>query len=86
MALSVPTPYAKIWAMCGFTVSPQGIPADEFIHDMVVYGTPDTIADRIQAVHDAGIDEVMVDVHAVADPVSEETAVIQLIGEIARVR
>jgi alkanesulfonate monooxygenase SsuD/methylene tetrahydromethanopterin reductase-like flavin-dependent oxidoreductase (luciferase family) len=83
MALSVPTAYTRVWAMAGFELNADGLPSDEFIHEMVAWGDSRAIADRIDELHQAGIDEIMVDVHSVSDPVTEETAVINLIGELA---
>ncbi len=83
MALSVPTAYTRVWAQAGFELNADGLPSDEFIQEMVAWGDSRAIADRIEELHQAGIDEIMVDVHSVSDPVAEETAVINLIGELA---
>jgi alkanesulfonate monooxygenase SsuD/methylene tetrahydromethanopterin reductase-like flavin-dependent oxidoreductase (luciferase family) len=84
MALSVPTPYTRIWALSGFEMNADGLPSDEFIHEMIAWGDSRAIADRVEELHQAGIDEIMIDVHSVSDPIAEETAVINLIGELAR--
>jgi alkanesulfonate monooxygenase SsuD/methylene tetrahydromethanopterin reductase-like flavin-dependent oxidoreductase (luciferase family) len=83
MALSVPTPYTRIWQLAGFEMNADGLPPDEFIHEMIAWGDSRAIADRVEELHQAGIDEIMIDVHAVSDPIAEETAVINLIGELA---
>jgi alkanesulfonate monooxygenase SsuD/methylene tetrahydromethanopterin reductase-like flavin-dependent oxidoreductase (luciferase family) len=83
MALSVPTPYARIWKLVGFELNADGLPPDEFIHEMIAWGNGRAIGDRVEELHQAGIDEIMIDVHSVSDPIAEETAVINLIGELA---
>ncbi len=83
MAPSVPTGYMNVWAKSGFKVEVGNPPPDDLVEDLMIYGTPEAIADQVTALRQSGLDALMIDVHAAEDPFAEEDAVIGMIGELS---
>lgn len=83
MYLTNAPPYLKMFAAAGFPIGEDRVPSDALIKELFVYGDANDIAAGLRAAHESGIDEVMVTVHPVADPVGEEIQVLQILAELA---
>jgi alkanesulfonate monooxygenase SsuD/methylene tetrahydromethanopterin reductase-like flavin-dependent oxidoreductase (luciferase family) len=77
------TAYLEMFAAAGFPIGTDRSPTDELIDELFAWGDADTIAARLRAAHEAGVDEVMVTVHPVSDPATEETKAMELIGALS---
>ncbi len=75
--------YGKMFEAAGYHIPADGTPPDALIDDLFVSGDADTIAERLEAIHASGIDELMVTIHPVADPVAEVWALFRLLGQLA---
>ncbi|NDJ77632.1 MAG: LLM class flavin-dependent oxidoreductase [Chloroflexi bacterium] len=76
--------YIKMFAMAGYTIGPDGLAPDDLIDDMFVWGDDATILERLSEIRAMGIDELMVTLHPVGDPMAEQTRLLHLISEFAR--
>ncbi|GCE10986.1 LLM class flavin-dependent oxidoreductase [Tengunoibacter tsumagoiensis] len=76
--------YQKLFADAGFPLLPDLRPSDELIKEMFIYGDDATILHRLGAIYEAGIDEVQVAAYPAQDPLREELAIMNLLGEFAR--
>lgn len=75
--------YVKMFEMAGYPIGEDRYAPDALVDELFAWGDPDTIKQRLRDVHAMGIDEVMVTVHPVNDPMMEIGAVMQLVGEVA---
>ncbi|WP_246035723.1 LLM class flavin-dependent oxidoreductase [Dictyobacter kobayashii] len=76
--------YQKLFADAGFPLQTDGLPSDELIKEMFIYGTEETIIDRLASMYEAGINELQIAVYPAQDPAYEEGAVMELLGRFAR--
>ena len=79
----VPT-YGAMWDAAGINREGAGW-TDEMIEASVLYGDEDTLARKIQALFDAGADEVALSPFGVGnDPVASQAACIRVLGDLAK--
>jgi alkanesulfonate monooxygenase SsuD/methylene tetrahydromethanopterin reductase-like flavin-dependent oxidoreductase (luciferase family) len=85
LALYQPVPaYTEMFALAGHDVRPdQPVPA-ELVEQLLVYGDDAAIVERIRSAHAAGIDDVMVHLLPVEDPMTEQTGLLRLLGSVQR--
>ncbi|MFN0073596.1 MAG: LLM class flavin-dependent oxidoreductase [Chloroflexota bacterium] len=72
--------YAGMFADAGFPLADDGLVSDELLDALVVSGSPDVVAARLQAIQASGVDELVITQIGVADEVAEETALIELLA------
>ncbi|MFI5781983.1 LLM class flavin-dependent oxidoreductase [Nocardia sp. NPDC051570] len=75
--------YGKLFREAGFPPTAEGELSDELIHEIYVYGDEDTIHRRLLALHEAGADEIAVNIRPLADPVREEAAVLEILARLS---
>ncbi|QBD76239.1 LLM class flavin-dependent oxidoreductase [Ktedonosporobacter rubrisoli] len=78
---SFPT-YRRLLAEAGFSLTADGKLPDEFIHDHYIYGDPDTIRQRLYALHAAGVDEIITGVGTRKDPARDTNAILELLASL----
>lgn len=76
--------YAGMFKDAGFPVSEDGELSDALLNDLVVSGTPDTVAARLRSIQAAGVDELVITQVTVTDEAAEETALIELLARESR--
>jgi F420-dependent oxidoreductase-like protein len=74
--------YVEMFRAAGFAIPDDRVPPDALIDALFASGSPDEIAERLIAVRDAGVDEVMVTLHPAEDPVKETAAGFELLGAV----
>ncbi len=75
--------YQEMFAKAGFPLNAQNLPTDDLIKELFVYGDASTIAKRYLEIQSSGIvDEMMISVYPVADPVSDEIAVMGIVNSL----
>jgi F420-dependent oxidoreductase-like protein len=75
--------YASMFAAAGFSVSSDGVMSDALFDELVVSGEPAAVAERLQAIQAAGIDEIVITQVGVADPLAEEHGLIEILAREA---
>ncbi|MBV9019376.1 MAG: LLM class flavin-dependent oxidoreductase [Ktedonobacteraceae bacterium] len=78
---SFPT-YGKMFQEANYPLTPDGNLSDELIHDLYLYGDPATIRNRLYAMHNAGVDEIVAAFTPVKDPVREERTILEILASI----
>jgi F420-dependent oxidoreductase-like protein len=78
---SFPT-YRKLFAEAGYPLLADGKLSDELIHELFLYGDEDTIRQRLYAMHDAGVDEVVATISGLDDPEREEQTILEILASI----
>jgi F420-dependent oxidoreductase-like protein len=76
--------YVKMFEMAGYTIGPDRMPPNKLIDDMFVWGDDATIIKRLYEIRAMGIDELMVTLHPVGDPMAEQTRLLRLLSQFAR--
>jgi alkanesulfonate monooxygenase SsuD/methylene tetrahydromethanopterin reductase-like flavin-dependent oxidoreductase (luciferase family) len=74
--------YADMFARAGFAIPDDRVPPDALIDALFASGSPEQIAERLIAVRDAGVDEVMITLHPAEDPEKETEAALELLGAV----
>jgi alkanesulfonate monooxygenase SsuD/methylene tetrahydromethanopterin reductase-like flavin-dependent oxidoreductase (luciferase family) len=75
--------YLKMFEMAGYTIGEDGVPPNNLIDDMFVWGDDVTIMERLREIRAMGIDELMVTLHPVGDPMAEQTRLLRLLSRFA---
>jgi alkanesulfonate monooxygenase SsuD/methylene tetrahydromethanopterin reductase-like flavin-dependent oxidoreductase (luciferase family) len=78
---SFPT-YGKMFREAGYPLTPDGKLTDELIHELFLYGDEDTIRQRLYALHDAGVDEIVAVISPLKDPAREERIVLEILASL----
>lgn len=84
MYLHTAPAYARLFAMAGYPIGSDCVLPDNFIQDMFVYGDDAAILARLGEIRAMGIDELMVTLHPVGDPMAEQTHLLGLIAAFNR--
>lgn len=74
--------YAKLFQEAGFPLKSDGQLSDELIHELYFYGDEDTIRARLYAMYEGGVDELLVAISPVNDPVQEQKRLFEIIASI----
>lgn len=74
--------YQKMFADAGFPVSPDGSGLDALARSLVVFGNETSIAQRLTALLDQGLDELLVMLISVQDAARERSQLARLIGSM----
>lgn len=75
--------YQGMFADAGFPIPSDNVMPDALIDELVVSGTPDEIAARLQQIQAAGVDELLIMRITVEDGAAEEQTLIQLLAREA---
>jgi F420-dependent oxidoreductase-like protein len=75
--------YIGMFEDAGFPLV-DGQISDALLDELVVSGSPEVVASRLQAIQAAGVDELVVTQITVQDEAAEETALIELLAEEAQ--
>ena len=75
--------YAGMFSDAGFRVSPDGTMPDALFDELVVSGTPAEVENRLLAIQEAGVDELVVAQVSVADAAAEASALVDLLARAA---
>ena len=75
--------YARMFQEAGFPVGADGAMSDALLDELVVSGSPEQVAARLEEIQAAGVDELVITQVTVADPAAEEAALIKLLAEAA---
>jgi F420-dependent oxidoreductase-like protein len=75
--------YQEMFALAGLRFAAGEEISDDVLDAVTLYGDDAAIAGQIQAVHDAGVDDVALCVYPAEDPVAEQASVIRLLGQLA---
>ncbi|MGE3268618.1 MAG: LLM class flavin-dependent oxidoreductase [Chloroflexota bacterium] len=75
--------YRGMFEDAGFPVPADGVMPDALLDELVVSGTPDQIAARLQQIQAAGVDELLIMRITVSDADAEENALIELLAREA---
>jgi F420-dependent oxidoreductase-like protein len=75
--------YRGMFEDAGFPIPSDNVMPDALLDELVVSGSPDTVAARLHEIQAAGIDELLVMRINVADAEAEETALLGLLGREA---
>jgi hypothetical protein len=76
--------YVEMFQAAGFAIPESRIPPDSLIDSLFVWGTAPQIADRLRAIRQAGVDELMVTLHPAADPEKELAEAFHTLGGLCR--
>ena len=76
--------YVGMFEDAGFPLTPDGQISDALLDELVVSGTPEKVASRLQAIQAAGVDEQVITQITVKDEAAEETRLIELLAEASR--
>jgi alkanesulfonate monooxygenase SsuD/methylene tetrahydromethanopterin reductase-like flavin-dependent oxidoreductase (luciferase family) len=74
--------YVEMFEAAGFAIPESRVPPEELIDALFVWGTAAQIADRLRAIHRAGVDELMVTLHAASDPEKELSEAFHTLGSL----
>ena len=72
--------YAAMFAGAGFPVTASGEMTDGLVDTLAVSGTPSEIKDRLAAIREQGIDELLISHVIVADEASELEALSEILA------
>ncbi len=72
--------YARMFADAGFPVAEGGVVSDALLDALVVSGDADTVAARLRAIQDAGVDELLVLPVPIEDAEAEADALATLLA------
>lgn len=75
--------YANMFADAGYPVGPDNTVTDALLDHLVVNGTPETVQQRLSAILDTDIDELLVMLIPGDDPAGEEEALSRIIVDLA---
>ncbi len=84
MYLASAPAYGQMFAAAGYSIPAGGPVPDALIDDLFVAGDAEGIKARLREIHRAGVDELMITIHPVADPLAEATAILQIVADLAR--
>lgn len=76
--------YARMFADSGHPVDENGRVTDGLLDILLVHGTPDQVAAKLQERLDGGMDEIYPSLLPHANQVAEENALLGVLGELAR--
>jgi alkanesulfonate monooxygenase SsuD/methylene tetrahydromethanopterin reductase-like flavin-dependent oxidoreductase (luciferase family) len=74
--------YAKMFADAGFPLTASQMIPDSLVESLIVSGNEDTVAAQFTELLAAGLDELMVTLMPIKDPVDEFTQLMHLIGQL----
>jgi alkanesulfonate monooxygenase SsuD/methylene tetrahydromethanopterin reductase-like flavin-dependent oxidoreductase (luciferase family) len=74
--------YQQMFARAGFPVEPGAPLPDALVNELFVYGDTGSIAARLREIHAAGVDEIMVTIHPVHDPLAEFATTVEMLGQL----
>ena len=74
--------YVEMFRAAGFPIPDSRVPPDALIDSLFVWGTPAQIADRLRAIHRAGVDELMVTLHPASEPEKELEEAFKALGQL----
>lgn len=75
--------YQEMYQKAGFPLNAQNLPTDDLIRALFVYGDAATVAKRYQEIQHSGIvEEMVISLYPVADPVAEEITVMQIVKSL----
>jgi F420-dependent oxidoreductase-like protein len=75
--------YANMFADAGYPVGEGGAVSDDLLDHLVVNGDADTVHQRLEAILNTGIDELLVMLIPGDDPAGEEEALSKVIADLA---
>jgi alkanesulfonate monooxygenase SsuD/methylene tetrahydromethanopterin reductase-like flavin-dependent oxidoreductase (luciferase family) len=77
-------PFAHMWALAGFprVVDGNEEEIDALVQTLVVYGTEETIRNRLKELLASGLDELMLQLVPIADLASEREQLLHLVGSL----
>lgn len=78
---SFPT-YRKMFQEGGYPLTPDGGLTEELIHELFLYGDEDTIRQRLYALHDAGVDEIVTGIFPAQNSEHEQRAIMEILASI----
>lgn len=78
---SFPT-YSKMFEEAGYPLTPEGGLMDALIQEIFVYGDVDAIRQRLIAIHEAGVDELVALIHPLKDPAREERIILEVLASL----
>jgi alkanesulfonate monooxygenase SsuD/methylene tetrahydromethanopterin reductase-like flavin-dependent oxidoreductase (luciferase family) len=74
--------YYNMWAAAGYPLEADGSVSDALIDNLVVMGDEASVATRLNELLDSGLDELLLNGLPVADPATDRTRLIHLIGSL----
>lgn len=74
--------YARMFADAGYPLAVDGSVSPELIDDLVVYGAPDEIADKLRARLALGFDTLMVNPLRTDDDSAHEDSLLEILGNL----
>jgi alkanesulfonate monooxygenase SsuD/methylene tetrahydromethanopterin reductase-like flavin-dependent oxidoreductase (luciferase family) len=75
--------YANMFADAGYPVGSDGTATDALLDHLVVNGTPVTVQERLSAILETDIDELLVMLIPGEDPAGEEEALSRIVADLA---
>lgn len=75
--------YANMFADAGYPVGSDGTATDALLDHLVVNGTPETVQERLSAILETDIDELLVMLIPGDDPAGEEEALSRIVADLA---
>jgi F420-dependent oxidoreductase-like protein len=75
--------YRGMFEDAGFPIPADGTMPDSLLDELVVSGSPETIATRLHQIQDAGVDELLVMRVTIVDANAEDAALMELLGREA---
>lgn len=74
--------YGKMFKEAGYPLTGDGQLTDALIHELFVYGDEETIRQRLFALRDAGVDEIVAVIRPLSDPLREETTIFEILANL----
>jgi F420-dependent oxidoreductase-like protein len=74
--------YASMFAAAGYPVQPDGSVSDALAESLVVMGDEATVAARLDALLDSGLDELLLTGLSLGDAAAERTRLFRLVGQL----
>ena len=74
--------YTDMFRQAGFAIPADLVPPDPLIDALFACGTPTRVAERLREAKRAGVDELMITIHAARDPVKETAAAFEMLGSL----
>jgi probable F420-dependent oxidoreductase len=76
--------YVEMFEAAGFAIPDDRVPPDALIDALFVWGSSQQIADRLRAIHRAGVDELMITLHPAHDLEKETSEAFATLGPLSR--
>ena len=74
--------YAKMFAAAGFPISSDGAGTDNLARELVIWGSEESIRDRIKELLSRGVDELLLNLVTVSDEKSERKRLLGLVSSL----